>query len=65
VLGRDSDGVDVAYAAGAPDRGAPEVRIDADMGIGALQVRRGDDAGDLGFDRGHRWFDTPVQPACP
>jgi phage shock protein PspC (stress-responsive transcriptional regulator) len=66
VLGRDSDGVDVAYAASAPrDPAAPEVHVDADMGIGALQVRRGGDELDLGFDHGERWLDMPVEAACP
>jgi phage shock protein PspC (stress-responsive transcriptional regulator) len=65
VLGRDSEGVDVAYAASVGAQGdAPEVRVDADVGIGALQVRRGDlDEG--GFDRDSEWLDVPEQPACP
>jgi hypothetical protein len=64
VLGRDSDGLDVAYAASAaPDAGAPEVRVNADIGIGALQVRRGDGNGD--FERDFDWLDMPSQPACP
>lgn len=69
VLGRDSDGVDVAYAASAaPDAGAPEVRVDADIGIGALQVHRGASS-DFGFGRDFgpdfRQFDSPAQPVCP
>jgi phage shock protein PspC (stress-responsive transcriptional regulator) len=64
VLGRDSDGVDVAYAAAAPDAGAPEVRVDGDIGMGALRVHRGSTAGDpFGHDFG--WSDQPAQPACP
>jgi len=70
VLGRDSEGVDVAYAAGVtPGAGAPELRVDADIGIGALQVRRGSASGGLDFDGDFgsefRWRDSPVEPACP
>lgn len=65
VLGRDSDGVDVAYAASAPDAGAPEVRVDGDIGMGALRVHRGSDFGANAFDRGFHWSDQPAQPACP
>jgi phage shock protein PspC (stress-responsive transcriptional regulator) len=67
VLDRDHDGVDVAYAAAASaPPGTPEVHVDADMGVGELEVRRG---GDAGFDSGRFWdddaFDEGPESACP
>ena len=44
VLDRTSDGVDVAFAqTAAPAAGAKQLHLDADIGIGALEVRRGDE----------------------
>jgi phage shock protein PspC (stress-responsive transcriptional regulator) len=60
VLAHVSDGVDVAYASeSAPKGDAPEVYVDADIGAGALDVRRGDDG------RPWEWHDSVPQPACP
>jgi len=63
VLDRRSDGVDVAFVqSAAPTAGAPQLHVDADIGVGALEVRRGD--GPLS-DRS--WFDNAAeeQAACP
>jgi predicted membrane protein len=59
VLDRGSGGVDIALAESpVPSSGQPELHVDADIGIGALNVRRGNDPL---FDRG--FFDGEV--ACP
>jgi phage shock protein PspC (stress-responsive transcriptional regulator) len=59
VLDHGSGGVDVAFAeTGAASAGTPELHVDADIGIGALHVRRGTDPL---FDRG--FLDDEV--ACP
>ena len=59
VLDRGSGGVDVALAESpVPSSGQSELHVDADIGIGALNVRRGNDPL---FDRG--FFDGEV--ACP
>ena len=59
VLDRQSDGVDVAFAQSATPTGdAPQLHLDADVGVGALEVRRGSEpihGGGFGFDG----------PACP
>ena len=63
MLDRRSDGVDVAFAqSAAPAAGAPRLHLDADVGVGALEVRRGD--GPLS-DRS--WFEDAAeeQVACP
>ena len=63
VLDRRSEGVDVAFAqTAAPAAGAPQLHLDADIGVGALEVRRGD--GPLS-DRS--WFEDAAeeQVACP
>jgi phage shock protein PspC (stress-responsive transcriptional regulator)/predicted membrane protein len=64
VLDRASDGVDVAFAQTAsPAPGARQLHLDADVGIGALDVRRGDQPL---YDRG--WLDDAAaeeQVACP
>jgi len=70
VLGRDSEGVDVAYAADVmPDAGAPEVRVNADIGFGELRVQRGSASEDFGLDgeldRDFGWRDGPAETACP
>jgi phage shock protein PspC (stress-responsive transcriptional regulator)/predicted membrane protein len=58
---RASDGVDVAYASdSSPSEGTPQVYVDADIGVGGLDVRRGDD--------GPPWNwhdDAAALPACP
>jgi len=65
VLDRTSDGVDVAFAqSAAPAGGAPLLHLDADVGIGALDVRRGDQP----LYDGPRRFDAAAagdQVACP
>src|SRR5215207_578867 len=44
VLDRSSDGLDVAFAqAAAPTGDAPRLQLDGQVGIGALEVVRGDD----------------------
>ena len=44
VFGRGSDGLDVDFAqAAAPTGDAPRLALDGDIGIGALEVVRGDD----------------------
>ena len=44
VFDDGSGGVDVAFdQAAAPAAGAPVLHLDADVGIGAINVRRGDD----------------------
>ena len=63
VLDRTSDGVDLAFeqtAARVTD--APRLQIDADVGIGALEVLRGDDMPDRG-----RPFEDALSAgvACP
>ena len=72
VLARDSDGIDIAYAnSTSPPAGAPLVHIDADVGVGHVQVRRGSELGGGVF--GWRDFDDdgdePVRleadGACP
>ena len=65
VLDRSSDGLDVDFeqaAATTTDR--PRLEIDSDLGIGALEVVRGDDP--LPSDREGWWDDNVVDgPACP
>jgi phage shock protein PspC (stress-responsive transcriptional regulator) len=72
VLDRDSDGVDVAFAETArPPAGAPEVHVDAEVGVGAVGVWREGDLGsfDFGRDDGFRFGrndELDVEPtACP
>jgi phage shock protein PspC (stress-responsive transcriptional regulator) len=63
VLNRINDGVDVAFASDhAPDGDAPQVQVNADIGVGALDVRRGDDGPDWNWDHHHG---DPVEPVCP
>jgi phage shock protein PspC (stress-responsive transcriptional regulator)/predicted membrane protein len=64
VLDRSSDGVDVAFAqTAAAAAGAKQLHLDADIGIGALEVRRGDEPL---FDRGWRGDAAAEEPvACP
>ena len=63
MLNRINDGVDVAYASeSAPNGDAPQVHVNADLGIGALDVRRGDSGPDWNWDRHHG---DPVEPICP
>ena len=61
-----SDGLDVDFAqAAAPTGDAPRLVLDGDLGIGALEVVRGDDP--LPSDR-DGWWDDNVRrtgPACP
>ena len=65
VLDRSSDGLDVDFeqaAATTTDR--PRLEIDSDLGIGALEVVRGDDP--LPSNRDGWWDDNVVDgPACP
>jgi phage shock protein PspC (stress-responsive transcriptional regulator)/predicted membrane protein len=65
VLDRSSDGLDVDFeqaAATTTDR--PRLDIDSDLGIGALEVVRGDDP--LPSNRDGWWDDNVVDgPACP
>jgi phage shock protein PspC (stress-responsive transcriptional regulator) len=62
VLNRINDGVDVAYASdSAPSEGAPQLYVDADVGIGAIDVHRGDRGRDFEWDHNS----AAVQPACP
>src|SRR5436190_407131 len=62
VLDRTSDGVDVAFVQpGSLASAAPRLHLDADIGIGALEVVRGDDPV---FSRGYRTT-SDILPACP
>jgi phage shock protein PspC (stress-responsive transcriptional regulator) len=70
VLGHDNDGIDVAFADAGSTAGSPEVHVDANVGVGELQVRRGNDLADVGRyfgrDFGHDFeSDVAAQPACP
>lgn len=64
VLDRESEGVDVAFVqSAAPSADAPQLHLDADLGLGELEIRRGD-----GPLFGTDWFDDGVagaQAACP
>jgi phage shock protein PspC (stress-responsive transcriptional regulator) len=61
VLHHVNDGVDVAYASDStPSGDAPEIYVDANIGIGGLDVRRGDDGRAWHWDR-----DRSPEPACP
>jgi phage shock protein PspC (stress-responsive transcriptional regulator) len=60
VLDRSSDGVDVAFAQTAASD-APRLHLDADIGIGALEVVRGNDPL---YSRGYRSLSQTL-PACP
>jgi phage shock protein PspC (stress-responsive transcriptional regulator)/predicted membrane protein len=65
VLDRSSDGLDVDFEqASATTAGRPRLEIDGDLGIGALEVVRGDDP--LRSNRDGWWDDNVVSgPACP
>jgi phage shock protein PspC (stress-responsive transcriptional regulator) len=57
VFDRDNDGVDVAFAqAATPPAGRPQVHIDADIGLGVLEVVREGSLPDLGRHES-RFFD--------
>jgi predicted membrane protein len=63
VLNHVNDGLDVAYASdSAPTGDAPEVYVDAEIGVGALDVRRGDEGPDWRFDHGP---DNLPERSCP
>jgi hypothetical protein len=62
VLDRDSDGVDVNYADDAPaPAGKPKVHIDADVGVGVVEVVREGYLRDQFSHRDGRYFDGTVQ----
>ncbi|HET8949567.1 MAG TPA: PspC domain-containing protein [Solirubrobacteraceae bacterium] len=65
VFGHGSDGLDVDYAqAAAPAGDAPRLALDGQLGIGALEVVRGNDP--LPSNRDGWWDDNAVDgPACP
>jgi phage shock protein PspC (stress-responsive transcriptional regulator)/predicted membrane protein len=65
VLDRSSDGLDVDFEqASATTTDRPRLEIDSDLGIGALEVVRGDDP--LPSNRDGWWDDNVVDgPACP
>jgi len=65
VLDRSSDGLDVDFEqASATTADRPRLEIDSDLGIGALEVVRGDDP--LPSNRDGWWDDNVVDgPACP
>jgi predicted membrane protein len=65
VLDRSSDGLDVDFAqASAPSGDQPRLHLEGDVGIGALEVVRGDEP--LPSNRDGWWDDNVVSgPACP
>src|SRR5215218_2546625 len=65
VLDRSSDGLDVDFAqASAPSGDQPRLYLEGDVGIGALEVVRGDEP--LPSNRDGWWDDNAVSgPACP
>jgi len=65
VLDRVSDGLDVDFAeAAAPAGDQPRLLIDGDLGIGALEVVRGDDP--IPSNRDGWWDDrADLGVACP
>jgi phage shock protein PspC (stress-responsive transcriptional regulator)/predicted membrane protein len=65
VLDRSSDGLDVDFEQASATTGdRPRLEIDSDLGIGALEVVRGDDP--LPSDRDGWWDDDFADgPACP
>ena len=66
VLDRSSDGLDVAFAQAATPAGdAPKLQLDGQVGIGALEVVRGNDL--LPSQRDGWWNDNPAVNgvACP
>ncbi|HET8950777.1 MAG TPA: LiaF domain-containing protein, partial [Solirubrobacteraceae bacterium] len=65
VLDRVSDGLDVDFAeAAAPAGDQPRLQIDGDLGIGALEVVRGDDP--IPSNRDGWWDDRAnLGTACP
>ncbi|HKG62543.1 MAG TPA: PspC domain-containing protein [Solirubrobacteraceae bacterium] len=65
VLDRSSDGLDVDFEqASATTTDRPRLEIDSDLGIGALEVVRGDDP--LPSNRDGWWDDNVLDgPACP
>ena len=65
VLDRSSDGLDVDFEqASATTTDRPRLEIDTDLGIGALEVVRGDDP--LPSNRDGWWDDNVLDgPACP
>jgi phage shock protein PspC (stress-responsive transcriptional regulator)/predicted membrane protein len=65
VLDRSSDGLDVDFAqASAPSGDQPRLHLEGDVGIGALEVVRGDEP--LPSNRDGWWADNVVSgPACP
>lgn len=65
VLDRSSDGLDVDLASAAtPDGDGPRLALDGELGIGALEVVRGDDP--LPSRRDDWWDDNVTDgPACP
>jgi phage shock protein PspC (stress-responsive transcriptional regulator) len=61
VLDRTGNGLDVAFAQAArPATGGPRLHLDADIGVGALEVVRGDESVDF-----QRNFDGTDSVACP
>jgi phage shock protein PspC (stress-responsive transcriptional regulator)/predicted membrane protein len=65
VFGRGNDGLDVDFEqAAAPTGDQSRLALDGDLGIGALEVVRGDEP--LPSDRDGWWDDNAVSgPACP
>ena len=66
VLDRSSDGLDVAFAQPATPAGdAPRLQLDGQVGIGALEVVRGNDL--LPSQRDGWWSDNAIAAgvACP
>jgi phage shock protein PspC (stress-responsive transcriptional regulator)/predicted membrane protein len=64
VLDRSSDGLDVAFAQAAQQVGdSPRLHIDAEIGLGALEVVRGDD--DVWGPRAFGTDDQSTSVACP
>jgi hypothetical protein len=59
VFDRDNDGVDVAFAESAsPPAGRPLLHIDADVGVGVIEVVREGSLPDLGrHDERFEFFD--------
>jgi phage shock protein PspC (stress-responsive transcriptional regulator) len=66
VLDRDSDGVDVNYADDAPaPAGKPKVHVDADIGMGVIEVVRDGYFRDQFSHRDGRYFDGTVRGGAP
>jgi hypothetical protein len=63
VLDRSSDGLDVDFVqTAAPAGAAPRLLLDGRMGVGALEVVRGDDPIPSGRDN---WRSSDLGAACP